>query len=48
MDKQNKELLQMFGKFDVYSKSHEIVDIEKVKPYYQKLMKQYLPAKLYF
>ena len=48
MDKQNKEWVQMFAKFDLYSKSHEIVDIEKVKPYYEKLIKQYLPAKLYF
>ncbi|CAF0928441.1 unnamed protein product [Rotaria sordida] len=48
MDKQNKEWVQMFAKFDLYSKSHDVVDIEKVKPYYEKLIKQYLPAKLYF
>jgi len=48
LDKENKEWVQIFASFDLYSKAHDIVDVETVKPYYEKLMKQYLPAKLYF
>ncbi|CAF3794577.1 unnamed protein product [Rotaria sp. Silwood1] len=47
-DKENKEWVQMFASYDLYSKSHDIVNVEKVKPYYEELMRQYLPAKLYF
>jgi inositol oxygenase len=48
IDKENKEWVQMFASFDLYSKAHDIVDVDAVKPYYEKLLKQYLPAKLYF
>ncbi|CAF1129216.1 unnamed protein product [Adineta steineri] len=48
IDKENKHWVQIFASFDLYSKAHDIVDIESVKPYYQNLMKQYLPAKIYF
>jgi inositol oxygenase len=47
IDKENKEWVKIFAPFDLYSKSHDIIDIEQVKPYYQKLIKQYLPAKIY-
>ena len=48
IDKENKNWVQMFASYDLYSKSHEVVNIDEVKPYYENLMKQYLPAKLYF
>ena len=48
VDRENKEWVQMFASYDLYSKSHDVVDVEEVKPYYEKLMKQYLPEKLYF
>ncbi|CAF3299323.1 unnamed protein product [Rotaria sp. Silwood2] len=47
-DKENKQWVQMFASYDLYSKSHDVVDIEKVKPYYKKLMEQYLPPIIYF
>ena len=48
MDRENKEWVQLFATYDLYSKSHDVVNVEEVKPYYEKLMKQYLPEKLYF
>ena len=35
-----------FNKFDLYSKSDETPDIEKLKPYYQSLIDKYLPGEL--
>lgn len=35
-----------FNQFDLYSKAKEKMDVEKLKPYYQKLIKKYFPEKL--
>ncbi|XP_055949644.1 inositol oxygenase-like [Argiope bruennichi] len=35
-----------FNKFDLYSKSHEVPDIETLMPYYQSLIDKYVPGVL--
>lgn len=45
-DQENLKWLQVFNKYDLYSKSKERVDVEKVKPYYLSLIDKYFPAKL--
>ncbi|XP_035227874.1 inositol oxygenase-like [Stegodyphus dumicola] len=35
-----------FNKFDLYSKSHEVPDIEALMPYYQSLIDKYIPGVL--
>lgn len=35
-----------FNKFDLYSKSDELPDVEALKPYYQSLVEKYCPGKL--
>ncbi|KAG8376086.1 hypothetical protein BUALT_Bualt09G0026900 [Buddleja alternifolia] len=45
-DKENLKWLQIFNKYDLYSKSKVRVDVEKVKPYYLSLIEKYFPAKL--
>ncbi|CAH1422735.1 unnamed protein product [Lactuca virosa] len=45
-DAENLKWLQIFNKYDLYSKSKVRVDVEKVKPYYQSLINKYFPAKL--
>ncbi|XP_019192960.1 PREDICTED: inositol oxygenase 1-like isoform X3 [Ipomoea nil] len=45
-DKENLKWLHIFNKYDLYSKSKERIDIEKVKPYYLSLIDKYFPAKL--
>lgn len=35
---------QEFNKFDLYSKSEEVPDIEALKPYYQSLIDKYIPG----
>jgi len=39
-------LVKEFNQFDLYSKSSEPLDVEKLKPYYQKLIAKYFPEKL--
>lgn len=34
------------SKYDLYSKSKVLVDVEKVKPYYLSLIEKYFPKKL--
>jgi len=49
MDEQDKENLpwvKKFNPFDLYSKSDEACDVEKLKPYYMKLINKYFPDKL--
>ncbi|XP_057736321.1 inositol oxygenase 5-like [Arachis stenosperma] len=41
-----KYLYLLCSKYDLYSKSKVLVDVEKVKPYYQSLIDKYFPAKL--
>ncbi|KAK0571525.1 hypothetical protein LWI29_017531 [Acer saccharum] len=45
-DRQNMKWLHTFNKYDLYSKSKVLVDVEKVKPYYVSLIEKYFPAKL--
>lgn len=33
-----------FNKFDLYSKSEEVPDIEAIQPYYQSLIDKYVPG----
>ncbi|KAJ8766711.1 hypothetical protein K2173_005322 [Erythroxylum novogranatense] len=37
-DEENLKWLHIFNKYDLYSKSKVLVDVEKVKPYYQSLI----------
>ncbi|KAK4601790.1 hypothetical protein RGQ29_011065 [Quercus rubra] len=45
-DAKNLKWLKVFNKYDLYSKSKEKIDVEKVKPYYLSLIDKYFPAKL--
>ncbi|CAI9100494.1 OLC1v1037613C5 [Oldenlandia corymbosa var. corymbosa] len=45
-DRECFKWLQIFNKYDLYSKSKVRVDVEKVKPYYLSLIEKYFPAKL--
>ncbi|KAF9615999.1 hypothetical protein IFM89_027938 [Coptis chinensis] len=45
-DVENLKWLQIFNKYDLYSKSKVLIDVEKVKPYYLSLIEKYFPAKL--
>jgi len=37
-----------FNKFDLYSKDNDPVDVQKLKPYYEKLAKKYFPDRVKF
>jgi inositol oxygenase len=41
-DRQMLPVLQQFNKYDLYSKSDDLLDIEALRPYYDTLMKKYL------
>ncbi|KAK0597396.1 hypothetical protein LWI29_024881 [Acer saccharum] len=43
---ENLKWLQVFNKYDLYSKSKVQIDVEKVKPYYLSLIEKYFPVKL--
>ncbi|XP_022777209.1 inositol oxygenase 1-like isoform X3 [Durio zibethinus] len=45
-DVENLKWLEIFNKYDLYSKSKVRIDVEKVKPYYISLIEKYFPAKL--
>ncbi|XP_047147866.1 inositol oxygenase 2-like isoform X2 [Vigna umbellata] len=45
-DFENMKWLKVFNKYDLYSKSKVLVDVEKVKPYYLSLIEKYFPKKL--
>ncbi|KDP33765.1 hypothetical protein JCGZ_07336 [Jatropha curcas] len=45
-DEENLKWLKIFNKYDLYSKSKVLVDVDAVKPYYQSLIEKYFPAKL--
>jgi inositol oxygenase len=49
MDDRDKRMLpwvKEFNPYDLYSKSAERPDLEKLKPYYEELIAEYLPAEL--
>lgn len=41
-DKRMLDWVKKFNKYDLYSKSDKLFDLEKVKPYYQSLIDKYL------
>ncbi|KAI3458770.1 hypothetical protein Pfo_015433, partial [Paulownia fortunei] len=45
-DVENLKWLQIFNKYDLYSKSKVKIDVDKVKPYYISLVEKYFPSKL--
>ncbi len=45
-DKKMLPWLKLFQQYDLYSKSEEKINIEKLYPYYKKLVAEFLPAKL--
>ncbi|XP_073317852.1 inositol oxygenase 1-like isoform X4 [Primulina huaijiensis] len=45
-DEENLKWLQIFNKYDLYSKSKVRIDVEIVKPYYLSLIQKYFPSKL--
>ncbi len=38
--------LQLFSRYDLYSKSSEVLDMESLKPYYQELVSEFFPDSL--
>ncbi|KAF4398084.1 probable inositol oxygenase isoform X2 [Cannabis sativa] len=44
-DHENLKWLQIFNKYELYSKATELIDVEKVKPYYLSLIEKYFPNK---
>jgi len=51
LDEHDREMLQwvkLFNPYDLYSKSPEPPDINKLRPYYETLIKKYLPETLKF
>jgi len=47
-DKEVMDWVLEFNKYDLYTKSAEIPDIEAIKPYYQGLIDKYLPGTISF
>ena len=45
-DLDSLELIREFNKFDLYTKSEEVPDIEALMPYYQSLIDKYIPGKV--
>jgi inositol oxygenase len=49
LDAQDKEMFKWvkeFNQFDLYSKADEVPDTQKLRPYYEQLIKKYFPEKL--
>jgi len=45
-DRRMLEWVQAFNPYDLYTKSHERPDVEKLRPFYEALIAEYFPAKL--
>jgi inositol oxygenase len=45
-DRDNLEMVKEFNQFDLYSKAHDVCDVDKLKPYYEKLIAKYFPEKV--
>ncbi|KAF7803915.1 inositol oxygenase 4-like isoform X1 [Senna tora] len=45
-DAKNFKWLKIFNKYDLYSKSKVLIDVEEIKPYYLSIIDKYFPAKL--
>jgi len=51
MEEKDKEIMEWvleFNKFDLYTKSTKVPDIEALRPYYQSLVDKYLPGRIAF
>ena len=49
MNKKDEEMLaavQVFNSYDLYSKSDEPCDVEKLRPYYQNLISKFFPKQI--
>ena len=42
-DRRTMELVRDFSAYDLYSKSPEPVDLERLRPYYEDLVAEFLP-----
>merc|ERR1712083_528655 len=47
-DEKVMEWVKEFNKFDLYTKSTKVPDVEALKPYYQVLVDKYLPGVISF
>lgn len=47
-DKAMLEWIREFNKFDLYTKSEIVPDIDQLRPYYQSLIDKYIPGKVKF
>jgi inositol oxygenase len=47
-DREMFEWVRKFNPYDLYSKGHERVNVDEVRPYYEELIAEYFPAKLRF
>jgi len=47
-DRDNLKHIKEFNQFDLYSKANQVCDVEKLKPYYQKLIAKYFPKKVFW
>ncbi|HYP12945.1 MAG TPA: inositol oxygenase family protein [Bryobacteraceae bacterium] len=47
-DREMFEWVKKFNPYDLYSKGHERVDVNAVRPYYEELIREYFPEKLRF
>jgi inositol oxygenase len=45
-DREMFKWVRAFNPFDLYTKSHEKPDVQKLRPYYEDLINEYLPGKL--
>jgi len=45
-DKKMFAWVRAFNPYDLYTKSHERPDVEKLRPFYDELIRQYFPATL--
>lgn len=47
-DRRMMKWVQEFNKFDLYTKSENVPDIDELTPYYQKLIDKYIPGDVAF
>ncbi|CAH1963887.1 unnamed protein product [Acanthoscelides obtectus] len=45
-DEKTKQWVLKFNQYDLYTKSHDVPDIENLWPYYESLIDKYIPGKL--
>jgi inositol oxygenase len=43
IDKKNKEAVQLFNKYDLYTKENKVMDIDGLSDYYEKIILKYFP-----